>query len=185
MLTNHQGGRMAFTREKLHCNAQNIYSGYEIYYIQLPSRLPATNKLNIFKSLTNGRAGVLPLTEKLVPSHERYVVWIWHGPCHSVPTRWGLGAVVAWIWNVRYHDWLVTDVHWSYMLRFAIKTASHDVGCISKQFWKEQCRMRAHITINRTKWYCSIIWICIKLIITIIVFTFVMPLNRAAIIGYM
>ena len=36
-----------------------------------------------------------------------------------------------------------------------IKPASNDLGCICEQIWKEQCRMKAYNTINRTKWYCS------------------------------
>ena len=65
-----------------------------------------------------------------------------------------------------------------------IKPASNDYGCICKQIGKEQFRMKAYITINRTKLYCP--KLCIKLIITMKnFFTFVMPLKWTAIIGYM
>ena len=45
-----------------------------------------------------------------------------------------------------------------------VKTASNDFGCICKQIWKKQFRMKAYITISRTKLYCP--KLCIKLIIT-------------------
>ena len=65
-----------------------------------------------------------------------------------------------------------------------IKPASNNAGCICEQIWKEQCCMKTYIAVNLTKWYCS--KICIKLVTTIKnVLTFVMPLNWAAIIGYM
>ena len=69
-------------------------------------------------------------------------------------------------------------------LLFEIKPASNDFGCICKQIWKDQFRMKAYITINWTKLYCPKLYI--KLIITMEnFFTFVMPLKWAAIIGYM
>ena len=65
-----------------------------------------------------------------------------------------------------------------------VKPASNDFGCICKQIGKEQFRVKAYITTNRTKLYCP--KLCIKLIITMKnFFTFVMPLKWAAIIGYM
>ena len=35
-----------------------------------------------------------------------------------------------------------------------IQLASNNVGCISEQIWKEQCRMKVYTTINMTKWRC-------------------------------
>ena len=61
----------------------------------------------------------------------------------------------------------------------SLKPASNDFGCICKQIWKDQFRMKAYITINWTKLYCP--KLCIKLIITMKnFFTFVMPLKWAA-----
>ena len=65
-----------------------------------------------------------------------------------------------------------------------IKAVSNYIGCICEQIWKEQWGMKAYITINVTKWHCSII--CIKLVIPIKIFlTSVMHLKWAAIFGYM
>ena len=64
------------------------------------------------------------------------------------------------------------------------KPTSNDFGCICEQSWKKQRSMEVYITINRTKSYCS--KSLIKLVITTEnVFTFVMLLKRAALIGYM
>ena len=46
----------------------------------------------------------------------------------------------------------------------ALKPASNDFGCVCEQIWREQCRLKAYIAINRTKWYCF--RICIKLVLT-------------------
>ena len=39
-----------------------------------------------------------------------------------------------------------------------VKLTSNGVGCKCKIICKEQCRMKTYITINRTKWYCSSIF---------------------------
>ena len=74
---------------------------------------------------------------------------------------------------------------WMAHIIHSVKLASNDFGCMCEQIWKEQCRMKAYITINWTKWFCS--KSLIKFIITMknTFFTLVMPLKRVAIIGYM
>ena len=76
-------------------------------------------------------------------------------------------------------DFIFKELSQNFSPKF--KPASNDFGSICKKIWKEQFRMKAYITTNRTKLYCP--KLCIKLIITMKnFFTFAMPLKWAAII---